>query len=1506
MANNFNQLPHGVDPSAHSLAQFIDAAHAQGYGDLDPNILSAVAANGTSHPLVKPVLDTIKNAAASAFKSAGTFFSDPSLVKPPTDSEKIAHTFSNTGIAKVAEPNVKVIQQRIISKGYVQNLPVDGVWNSNWNDAVHTMILDEKKKLPAGDFSARKVFHTIFDPMLLSHAIPLVTAMGKSVVSGAIHAAAGIAQPIVDTVTGAEFDPSQAGKVSLGDKIGAAIESAARIVEHQKKQTAEEYLNTPVGIADYVNVVGTYFLASSLVRAAATSAYAVRGAITAGKVAGATSTAGALVTDLGQASTTPAHRWLLNSLFPDTLNGAKRFAFTKSLQNKTSWGAVAGLNKVATKTFDGWVGLRNALATPYRLPIVGVVGKIGGNILPTTALKGELIGQGEKFLGDPNGDQAQAVDHITPIAGMVGAGLNLFQLGLHAPHYDAFSKPSVQVGQKVETARTNLVQALRQNSVIADWERGTKMSYKDTAEKLVAKGISKESLDASIYDNLNQFAARHAAQSAYESRVRAGLLDGADADVRAEFLQSAAHMIINDPVKLQEARVSYTLKPGLFVSDLNKSIVSMKSDKTYHYSNDFISKLGVDEIMRTKVIPHIVGLTKDTRQGLEASWNSSIVGDKNDPWNLQIVHNEDTPIPNGSVGYMKTERQTVGDAQNQAYSFYQELGKVKKGFVAPKDVASQADKRIAGTPAKDLPKSFDPSSASEGELALREQVLQYLGEELNRNVKDLLYVPTKNLIDLIVEKSHSLAADLHLPEDASPVLVSAQQELDKMGYKLVIGTDIGHAYSGTPIPLDKLGAAQNRLSRYADKIGAHFSQVHPDIAGEHSYSQMLNTVQDEILKNPTQYPVWATAGRLVNYLQTIIKPDMNLFISAEFAGASSRASRLVRPIKGGMWEKEISSIMAEKNVTRAAAKAQIQDAINTDVGPQYWTKKDVIKALTEKGNEQGLVKNKFDSEVEPPAMSIKAANDFYYAMQKGLRSAPAYVQGLNPFNKMLDSTFGLGNLSIGLNGRHLLDLKGNLRHQLLNFRYQGSYRFAYLRAVKAALKGVTEDIPFTLDAHGALAALGPKEEAFAYALRDNLLGADLERKQVVDTITQEFAKNDIFNVYNPRAIEARDLYYLYKAQLEAVNGDVSLVDKKVLLKKLDNIYSYGSRTAAEKSVNAFFFPFSFEKTIVRQLGGHLLDNAGARMMTSAAISLYDSSDGQKVKKWVDDNLPIISELEKFNPFYHGSGVGQFGGIQRLPYDVLSQVAKDAYKQVFVNTLSPQPITGMDHAKAVLALIPALRDLNNILVGADFYGNKPTQLGGSLLASANTLKWEAQNIYNHLTNNVDTSAWATQSHLPYNAQQNAGWAKRSQLLVQFAQILDANRKGQSYMWPSSIPRVHGQKITSGTIGDLVNHIYPKWDQAQLASAAAVKLAVTSKEREIISQVSPHLIGSYDTFIKLSNQINGLISKDSLDTQKLSEITSYMRQFAINLSTQDKSFYAFYKRYYELRYGPLERM
>ena len=856
--------------------------------------------------------------------------------------------------------------------------------------------------------------------------------------------------------------------------------------------------------------------------------------------------------------------------------------------------------------------------------------------------------------------------------------------------------------------------------------------------------------------------------------------------------------------------------------------------------------------------------------------------------------------------------------------------------------------------------------------------------------------------------------------------------------------------------LKALGTQQNMATRVLDKWGINFTPM----ADEASVSSIgakngLNDVLDaKKAQDPTKLPLWVNGSRLTDYIQSMIKPKIGGVANAAIGVTASPLGKMLTfkglsLANGGAWKKELQELITQGHYTDTVgishpitdmgdAKNALRKILTQDSSPQSWTRKDFINALTTKGDERGMAKDKFGNEVQALGLSTKDASDLWYGMKKGLRSAPAYQSGTNVIGRLMNSTFGLDNVPLRINGHRLLDITGPIQNALIQARYLYSPRQAYLRTVKSALKGVNENMPYSMNASASFKELPQAAQDAAVALTEKVYGKSKTAIDPNDFTTKEFGAKDYFNIFDPQATLERTVHYVSQNMVEerlnwasenpdpsflklkmetpsegiktekgnsTNNYKVSFVHKKdgeevaslmwdkntgeiqmirtdpnlrnmglaksmlynaiktakqqgiqppehstlltdmgkkwssefptdayakfdsadltELKNRVDAINNYGDRTAAEKTLNGFFFPFSFEKTVMRELGSHLLDNPSTRLMVAGAIHVYNSTEGQKMDKWLQDNVPLWKEVEKFNPFYHGSGFGQFGGINRVPEGIIGQVLYGGAKvpdfskvsdidklKLFIHMLQPKPITSAPSMKAAVALLPALRDLNNIFVGVPLSGNAPfgwKTAGGEVRASIQDLAGQAQRAI-HSFSQSDPGVFASQSYQPYALQQTNAWARRAKWITELAGAL---APGSSYAFGKEVPYVGGMKITRTNINYLVNKIYPDWNP-NLALPALARNQAAKDERlniqEDVKKVGPEYLQRYDAFTQGSDTIQSEISKDSLDPSfDPSAIAAQMTQLrdnAAHLAAANPTFAAFYAKYYASKYGPLK--
>ena len=1692
-------VPVTPHPDAVALAGSIDKLHSAGLGGLDSLTKVALAQAGSNNPALSGIVKSVHDAASSATQVLSHVWQDQSLMVAPTTAQKVQWQLFNTSQVPIASQDMVSAQKFLLDGGYAPvGAQANGVWTPLFTEALRNYNNAKFKTHGVGSWDSKSVVEKTLVPGLPSHAAPLIVDSMRSILHSALKVVAAVAQTAVDSATGAEFGlTGSKDKASLGDEIAASIIKLDRW-DAAKKNPAngQAYLDSYGGMNDFYDAAGTVLTLWSLGSGAGALAKVIPMGIKAGLKAGAPNAAKALFTDLGKEAVRPRFT-VLNTIMPKVLAedgsaAGRRFLapkllpakLTKGLQNMPVLNFMYHPSRViATALGDGWESARVWAAGAYRLPAIGMAGD-ASTALMTTGLKLGAIGNAQSAVGDKYGPQTQVLEHLHPIAGVLGQALDWGTIGLHPTTYSIGSKAAI--GTKVEKARTGLIKFLDQDSKIADMELTTGAKFSDLVKDARAAGVRNpvDAVRLGILNNVNRFAALHHAQGIIDESVRSGQKIGgdehaqnfmgdagffADKEMTQPFVGGPVKYTDNekqalldrfsqevwaDPTKLEAARESYFLNDGIFRRDMLQHIEHQMENPNYKFRNEFADLLMAQQIGRANAehfqylfTPHTMAEFDREQRRLRAS--AEAVGEDFTKGKLHPNHEEQVLSYNanvrpGRIGIAKINTFTSGMATDVAEKLSARLAKLdptySPSFIHDNPLPTARNPVEKGAPIK---ANFQEEFASAEELQMREEAFAALHYELNVNTKNMKYLSTPDLLRIIIQQSHRLPSDVHVPVHAPLSLYQSVDELAKTGsgFKYVFGTDIGHVLLDTPFDLDRLGMPASKAARIAAKAGLDFTKVDPGIMASSTYSVMLQHIQaalNDTKKFPAgTLPMWSNATRLTTFLHQVIVPKMNALIAAE----------LKTSVAAGRWNEEIADIMARvtiegKKMDKDHAILELKNALLQNTGPRYWTRKQVVEALTEKQE----VINKWGKQTIEAGMEPEQAKIFYDAMQAGLNKVPAYLEGFNPINKMVSSSFGLGGKTIF--GARVPQLLGSSQKALLTFRYQGSPRFAYLRVLKSGLKGTTHGIPLTLNAEDAMKLAGTTEQDMK--IRAMYLPKDAEREKVLDYVQREYSEMDVYNVYNPRKIEAYFLGHLHRNALadpkNLVTSKTALKDKlpegftfetqtskkgikettpafgepnkpfsspeetKIrnihqvtvhdkdgkeianfnwrisdgvitsisvdskyqrkgiatrmfekaiqtakenglktpthsddltlegaawkkavestkpsisnkeqaspeltpeaiaqIKKTFDNIYSYGSRTAAEKSVNAIFFPFSFEKTVMRELGGHILDHPGERMLIAYAMSAYDSH-GKEIRDWMEANLPLFKELEKFNPFYHGIGLGTFGGINRLYYDTA--------RNLFVNMMAPKPIFGEASARATFALVPVLRDLNAILVGWDPSGRKPINPGGELSDTVRTSLWEAGNIANHLFGHTPEDPYRVQSNLPYDVQQKAGWDMRAAWISAYSNYLYGNSHGENYHFPSSLPVVgasggsNSLKITRDNINHLVHYIYPQWDDTKGIDTVATGRSKGAEERAELLKKAPALVGLYDKFILNADKIAGYISKEKYQgaagDAALAKAMDTMRQDAIYLSYNDRSFYDFYKRYYQTKFGPLELM
>lgn len=107
------------------------------------------------------------------------------------------------------------------------------------------------------------------------------------------------------------------------------------------------------------------------------------------------------------------------------------------------------------------------------------------------------------------------------------------------------------------------------------------------------------------------------------------------------------------------------------------------------------------------------------------------------------------------------------------------------------------------------------------------------------------------------------------------------------------------------------------------------------------------------------------------------------------------------------------------------------------------------------------------------------------------------------------------------------------------------------------------------------------------------------------------------------------------------------VDAQDAVQRARSVFSYGvtGRSALEQSVNFVFFPFSFQKKFLTDVGKFMADDLSRTVVLHNALKMYETltEEFDLLREW-QDWLPTLRQLRDVNPVAYGLSPGRFGGI----------------------------------------------------------------------------------------------------------------------------------------------------------------------------------------------------------------------------------------------------------------------
>jgi hypothetical protein len=887
----------------------------------------------------------------------------------------------------------------------------------------------------------------------------------------------------------------------------------------------------------------------------------------------------------------------------------------------------------------------------------------------------------------------------------------------------------------------------------------------------------------------------------------------------------------------------------------------------------------------------------------------------------------------GQLSFINTDTLSRDKVQDFTKKFFNRL--VQNGH---KDDVLNAESTLqlegrSGQLAPQLPtlsKIMDPEDVNIWQDAFK--VAQQLGWDPAQTSKyDVI-----ELVSALYRASKELPAEAKLLPNASPELQKLIEDIkNETGMIPALGTGIGHTYEAPLIHPLVIEAHTTAVRKAANNIGLGLDPIKDQNTASVRQGIRANAIDKAALTGRVKLAYNDTGSRILS----ILSQGAKTLERAEGKGKTLTEDALIstgkvvkRLLTVGRDQPAINKIFNESvnvegmtSAEIAQARAEFEkswrltnDSERTirDLSPRQ-----MVRILTQPVNPESSL----DLGFETPRYTKQEAWNIVRTLLAADAKMPATYVGLGKVEDMLRASGAiasdgaasfLGKVPL-LRNKNIdkwglwnitASLPADLVHLRDRFRFDLNPLFGMRRMVKTNLKAALEGVPVSSSPYLSLLRQDKLDSARAILART--MPEYYKSLHGSEELDKTLAQNDVFNFYNP----------IHNMMWQAQHlKEMGLTDAEIA-KKLERINTYGDRTGFEKSIATVFYPFSFNKTLYRNIGGYLLDNPGKAMLTNVGLQLWQHgttinpnipviggkhiafNENNAMGKWLDEHFPLITELKKLNAFDHGIGLGQLGGIN-APY--LQDVAK--FKD-FMNMFGPQAVTPQNAASMstlLKQLIPAWSEINSLLWGRNAQTGE-SQFGQGALPGTLRAGWyELKNKGQHFADDIagrhrDITGY--QETMVPTAQQQAGMDFVTSAKGVLAGHILAGDTWDSI--PNAPADLLGQKINTTSIEQYANILYP----AYIPGASVSKgLAKASEVRNIISSMKGDST-YYDAYKSFYDQAEYVLAilKRSKDYAKISDLSEQMRTKAVFMAEHDPRFINFYNKFYASALGPIEKV
>jgi hypothetical protein len=1538
--------PDFTDPSIPTLADTLASriqSLQQAHPWMDPAATVTLAGSSTSTTEAHGIADSLKQQVQSRWDGISHFFDDPVLQQKPTANMALQRYITGSvGAWPVSDSSLSHIQGQLQAKGFGKDLPVNGVWNASWQIALQqhatTEYNDQLAGNKPGSKSAGGFLHSLLGAITPSGVADSVWGFVKSVPADLGQLASDFGAGLQDfgssvfdwrsyapgTKAGGEQhqelkQQDKATSLALQNKLGV---NAYRQAVGLPQQNEENYNSLVNGIND----IGTIFLLSGAGKAASGISSAVRKEAAAGLT---TRLASHEAASRGQGVITKS---LLKPLGTRIATGAVTGAAAGGLEAQVTGGDVGkgigtgfvlgGVTGAALpkRAFDNLPVLRNSgptlgklfaddglyytartrLATPYQYGAVRAAGTAFSQA-QVFSLKARGVGYLEHLFGPDAGTIQQSIDttHVLdPINDALRNKLSFTGAGLHfSPDLDylmyflhgpmtvgAEGTASRSIGDSVKSSTDGFNAALQHVGAIGQIEQGTGKSY-DTLLKLA--GGDPDRLHLWMSNKVKQHAAmQHAEEVLNRLRVTdQGATPGLFTDDHYDLLRSEAAAVWNDPEAMRTA-VARMLGSGenYLARNIQNELARAAVSPDKHLRHELSDYLDAGDVLTHRVLPHadryLLTPTPTTvvPRGIDPEVWGGTIPEELTPTVSQMRRGAVIP---GSLGLARLH--TTADGVED---------------VTRSTLTSQQATRDL----HDVQQELATAETDQARHAITNRALDYLFHNYGLDARKLSVFDStpQKLVSLMEDRAKQLAAEVHLTADAPEQLKQAFAAINAKGYRVVSGTDIGHAYRSDLPPLEELGAPISQARKVVSALGLNPQSFSRLDYGADRRLRVTRVLQQAVDEGRISLPPFYTVQTLLNDLQDDAIVGKQLPWAANVLFAASR-----RAHQGSIEELIRTGAADDAHAAEARLKANIAMAgglrqLSVKDVRRVLTRTDKVPWVTATKDEAGFV----DAAHQMPLMSTEHATEVWKALQKGYSETPAYMLGLQKvedFARYLPFRFrdalargttvkgvkipavpGVAAMTDNAATLALMSLPTKIAQLRDTYRFNLSPYFSLRRIAKTNLKMGADGVVPTLTPVRSLTERGQYDEA--HRLLDRVLGSENPRYKYLDEADRYLDSQDVFGLYNARHYEA------YYAQAKQEQG---WTDEQIH-NGLIRVFMYGApgregRTALERSVNVVFFPFSFEKTVARNIGGYLLDKPAQALVLSNALDAYRdfnnhhlSGDNPLAASWYEQHLPLLDEVLRLNAFAHGVSPGELGGINRP----------------LLNAFLPQSWQTDKTTNATLGrFVPAITDLKRILKEGSEQSRIVRQ---SVVNGAAVLQGDRSSILNERPSNktmITQRAEATQY--------------RNTLINAFQQVLDYNDSvstdEEKYHFgggPGVPTDLHGAVISRMNIGRIVHQHYPVYDPFSGAAFAIQRdneAQIWLAQRQGTQQYTEYR----DFYDKAKTAISHL-NADDYPPEQAAQVQEMFHAVAIDFASKDPAFYKWYRRTFANALGPLEQV